>query len=271
MKREYPHLNIVGETWINHNVGVSYWQKDSPVAPADDNSQLPTVMDFPLMSLLNSCLDEETNDWDKGLARIYEYLSQDIVYANPMNLLTFLTNHDTDRFARVPEQAAQPHRYEQALTLLLTLRGIPQLYYGDELAMAANKSKGDGALRQNFPGGFAGDSVNALKGQNLTPLMQRTHQFTRRLLRWRRGNEVLAHGTFKHFAINQGVYVYAREYQGRTVTVIMNGTDRPVCLNLARYAEVLPWRVATDVLSGRRIDLAGQCLQLGVRETLVLE
>ena len=271
LMREYPHLNIVGETWINHNVGVSYWQKDSPVAPANDNSQLPTVMDFPLMSLLNSCLDEETNDWDKGLARIYEYLSQDIVYANPMNLLTFFTNHDTDRFARVPEQAAQPHRYEQALTLLLTLRGIPQLYYGDELAMAANKSKGDGALRQNFPGGFAGDSVNALTGQNLTPLMQRTHQFTRRLLRWRRGNDVLSHGTFKHFAINQGVYVYAREYQGRTVTVIMNGTDHPVCLDLKRYAEVLPWRVATDVLSGRRIDLATPCLQLGVRETLVLE
>ena len=57
----------------------------------------------------------------------------------------------------------------------------------------------------------------------------------------------------------------------RTVTVIMNGTDRPVCLDLKRYAEVLPWRVATDVLSDRRIDLTTPCLQLGVRETLVLE
>lgn len=267
--KEYPHFNIVGETWINHNVGVSYWQKNSPLAK--DNSQLPTVMDFPLMGLLNSCLDEETNDWDKGLARIYEYLSQDIVYADPMHLLTFLTNHDTDRFARVPEQAALTNRYRQAITLLLTLRGIPQLYYGDELAMAGNKSKGDGALRQNFPGGFPGDAVNAFKGENLTPLMQQTLNLTRRLLQWRKGNEAVAKGSFKHYAINQGVYVYARQYKGRTVTVIMNGTDHPVNLSLGRYAEVLPASVGTDVLTGSKVDLSGDCLQLGVRTTYVLE
>ena len=269
--REYPRFNIVGETWINHNVGVSFWQKNSPVAPADNNSQLPTVMDFPLMGLLNSCLDEPTNDWDKGLARIYEYLSQDIVYADPSRLLTFLSNHDTDRFARNEAQANQPHRYRQALTLLLTLRGIPQLYYGDELAMAGNKSKGDGALRMNFPGGFEGDKVNALTGENLPPLMRETHDFTRRLLRWRKGNEVIARGTLRHFAINQGVYVYARQLGGRTVTVILNGNDRPECLQLGRYAEVLPAAEATDVLTVRRIDLSQDCLQLCVRETLVLE
>ena len=137
--------------------------------------------------------------------------------------------------------------------------------------MAGNKSKGDGALRMNFPGGFEGDKVNALTGENLPPLMRETHDFTRRLLRWRKGNEVIARGTLRHFAINQGVYVYARQLGGRTVTVILNGNDRPECLQLGRYAEVLPAAEATDVLTGRRIDLSQDCLQLGVRETLVLE
>lgn len=271
VKREYPHFTIVGETWLNNNVGVSYWQKDSPVAPATDNSQLPCVMDFPLMNLLNSALDEETSEWDRGLARIYDYISQDAVYANPDNLLTFLDNHDTPRFARRVEQANHPHRYRQALTLLLTLRGIPQVYYGDELAMAADKDRGDGALRQNFPGGFPGDTVNAFTHHRLTPLMQQTFDFTRKLLRWRRGNEVIAKGQLKHYAVKNGTYVYSRYYKGRRVTVIINGTDKPVCLPLARYAEVLPAAQAYDVISGRTIQLDTDSLQLGVRDVLVLD
>ncbi len=268
---EYPQFNIVGETWLSTNTGVSYWQKDSPVATADCNSMLPTVMDFPLMNLLCSALDEETNDWDKGLARIYEYLCQDRVYANPSNLLTFLDNHDTDRFAPVAKRASQRNRYQQALTLLLTLRGIPQLYYGDELAMSANKSKGDGLLRQNFPGGFPGDTVNALTGKGLTPLMSQTLSFARKMLNWRKGNDVIARGSLRHFAIRNGVYVYARQLGGRTVTIVLNGTDKPVCLDLAPYAEVMPKTTAHDVISGRTIDLSGGTLQLDVRGTLVLE
>ena len=109
---EYPGFNIVGETWINHNVGVSFWQKDSRLA-APRNSRLRSVMDFPLMYLLNSVVDEETDDWDHGFARLYDYLTQDRVYADPMNLLTFLDNHDTNRFQSTPEAAQDIDRYRQ--------------------------------------------------------------------------------------------------------------------------------------------------------------
>lgn len=268
---EYPSFNIVGETWLGSNAGVSYWQKDSPLAARGDNSQLPTVMDFPLMSLLNSALDEETNDWDRGLARIYDYLSQDAVYADPSHLLTFLDNHDTDRFARNEAQAALTARYRQALTLLLTLRGIPQLYYGDELAMAADKSRGDGALRRNFPGGFSGDTVSALTGRGLSPLSTQTLALTRRLLRWRRGNDVVSRGEFIHFAVRNGAYVYARRLNGKTVTVVLNGTDTERTLALAPYAEVLPSATATDVVTGLPVDLGRGELPLPARATMILE
>lgn len=268
--REYPHFNIVGETWLSNNVGVSFWQRNSPVAPGVVNSQLPTVMDFPLFDLFNSALDEETDDWNHGLSRLYNYLSQDAVYADPSHLLTFLSNHDTDRFARNATQAANTARYRQALTLLLTLRGIPQLYYGDELAMWGNKSKGDGALRTNFPGGFPGDSINAFEGRNLTPLMQQTLSLTRRLLNWRKGNEAVTSGELVQYAVNGGVYVYARRMGGHTVTVLLNGTDRPACVDLARYADVLPAETAIDVLTGREVQLQGS-LQLDVRGALILD
>lgn len=102
---EYPDFNIVGETWLNSNVLVSFWQKDSRLA-APRNSNLRTVMDFPLMEQMNKAFDEETTDWNGGLYRLYDYLTQDLVYADPMNLLVFLDNHDTSRFY-LNEEATQ--------------------------------------------------------------------------------------------------------------------------------------------------------------------
>lgn len=276
---EYPNFNIVGETWLGNNVGVSFWQKNSPVTGKAVNSELPTVMDFPLRDLFSSALDQQTDDWDNGLARFYNYLSQDAVFADPTHLLTFLANHDTDRFARTGDEAHNRARYRQAIAMLLTLRGIPQLYFGDELAMDGNKSHGDGELRQNFPSGtFASadgtsdsDGVNAFTLTGLSENSRAAYDVTRRLLQWRRGNDVIAHGTMRQFAVRNGVYVYAREYQGHTVTVIVNGTDSPVCLPLAHYAEVLPKKQATDVLTNKTILLDEDTLQLGVRDVLVLD
>lgn len=267
--RQYPGFNIVGETWVNHNVGISYWQKGSRLA-APRNSQLPSVMDFPLMSLLNTALDEETNEWDRGLARIYDYLSQDMVYADPLHLLTFLDNHDTDRFASSSNLASRPERYRQALTLLLTLRGIPQLYYGDEIAMFADKSKGDGALRQDFPGGFDDQTVNAFTQKGLTPERKAQFDFARRLLHWRKGNVAVAYGKLKHYAVRNGVYVYSRQYQGKTVTIFMNGTSQSQTIDLSDYCEVIPQTEAYEVISGQQVQL-GDTLSLSPRGIQILD
>lgn len=255
VEREYPGFNIVGETWMNHNVGVAYWQKDSKLA-APLNSELKTVMDFPLMSLLNMSVDEETDDGGRGLARIYEYISQDVVYADPLHLLTFLDNHDTDRFQKDAGQAHDTYRYKQALTMLLTLRGIPQLYYGDEIGMYANKLKGDGALRKNFPGGWATDRRNAFTEEGRTGFQKRYFDFTRTLLQWRKNCPAVAYGSLTHFHIRNGVYVYSRELKGRVVTVILNGTGASVDVDMSIYSEVLPKSYVYDVLVGKIVPLS---------------
>ena len=265
---EYPNFNIVGETWLNSNVLVSFWQKDSKLA-APRNSNLPTVMDFPLQGLMNKAFDEETTDWAGGLYWLYDYITQDLVYANPMNLLTFLDNHDTSRFYTRKEQTKNITRYKQALLYLLTTRGIPQIYYGTEILMPGDKGEGDGTLRRDFPGGWTGDKTNCFTREGRTKLQNEAFDYTRKLLNWRKGNEAVGKGTLKHFSIANGTYVYERKYGNQSAVIIMNGTDKPQELDLTPYKEILPKAQATDVLSGKTINLKGK-LSLKQRESLLL-
>lgn len=265
---EYPYFNIVGETWLNSNVLVSYWQKDSKLA-APLNSNLPTVMDFPLQALINQAFDEETGEWGGGLYKLYDYQTQDLVYANPMNLLTFLDNHDTSRFAQTDEMAKNLKRYKQAMVFLLTTRGIPQIYYGTEILMTGDKGKGDGDLRKDFPGGWQGDTRNCFAKNGRTALENEAFEFTRQLLNWRKGNQVIGKGCLKHYSIQNGVYVYQREFNGKSVVVIMNGTDDSKELDLTPYQEILPRENALDVLTGKNVNLSGK-LCLDGRENLIL-
>lgn len=265
---EYPYFNIVGETWLNSNVLVSYWQKDSKLA-APLNSNLPTVMDFPLQALMNQAFDEETGEWGGGLYKLYDYQTQDLVYANPMNLLTFLDNHDTSRFVQTDEMAKNLKRYKQAMVFLLTTRGIPQIYYGTEILMTGDKGKGDGDLRKDFPGGWQGDTRDCFVENGRTALENEAFEFTRQLLNWRKGNQVIGKGSLKHYSIQNGVYVYQREFNGKSVVVIMNGTDDSKELDLTPYQEILPRENALDVLTGKNVNLSGK-LRLNGRENLIL-
>ena len=262
LDREYPGYNIVGETWVNSSPAVAYWQKDSRLA-APFNSQLPTVMDFPLMTLLNLQSVEETDEWNTGLARIYEYLTGDIVYQNTDNLLTFLANHDTDRFNKTAGDVATFSRYQQALLLLLTLRGTPQLYYGDEVGMYSTKFRGDGHNRQPFP-------VSALNARGRDKVQRRYFDYTKLLLNWRKHCMAAQRGALVHFFVRKGCYVYSRYYGDQRFTVVLNGTSRRQTLPLGPYQEVLPASQARDVLTGKVIFL-GKNLTLGPRKSLLLE
>lgn len=267
--KEYPKYNIVGETWLNSNVLVSYWQKDSRLA-APRNSGLPTVMDFPLMSLMNQAFDEKTEDWHGGFSKLYEYLSQDIVYANPNSLLTFLDNHDTDRFAKNEELARNANRYKQALAFLLTTRGIPQIYYGTEVLMSGNKSKGDGYVRTDFLGGWQGDKRSYFDSQQRTKEEQEAYTYTQKLLKWRQGNKVISQGTLRHQTPRGGVYVYQRSLGDKHVSVVFNGRDEASKIDWEYWANLLPQTEAKDIISGQTIDIK-KLGELAPRQTLILE
>lgn len=204
------------------------------------------------MEHMNKAFDEETTDWNGGLCRLYEYLSQDIVFANPMNLLTFLDNHDTSRFYRSEADTKNLNRYKQALVFLLTTRGIPQIYYGTEILMAADKANGDGLLRCDFPGGWQNDTHNYFDAANRTPLQNEAFSYLKKLLQWRKGNEVIAKGKLKHFAPSKGIYAYERKQGDKSVVVLLNGTDREQTISLDTYREILPDTSAYNVLEDKK-------------------
>ncbi len=274
---EYPYFNIVGETWLNSNVGVAYWQKDSKVA-YPRNSNLPTVMDFPLMYAMNKVFDEETTDWDNGLTALYDYLCQDVVYANPNNLLTFLDNHDTSRFYKNAEQTDNVVRYKQALAFLLTTRGIPQIYYGTEVLMPGDKQFGDGMLRCDFPGGWQGDERSCFISDQRTKNENEAFNYTKKLLSWRKANrsdfpvnDVIAKGELIQYVPKDGIYVYARKLADRSIVVLLNGTCQAKTLSVARYKEVIPARTVNDVVTGKQFNFNDEVIDICPRAVYIFE
>ena len=267
LEEEYPGYNVVGETWINYNVGVAPWQKGSRLATTD--TELKTVMDFPLMALLGKVCDEETDDWDHGFARLWDYFAQDAVYENPLHLLTFLSNHDTDRFCATEAQSADTARYRQALAILLFARGIPQLYYGDEIGLWSNKSQGDGLLRQDFPGGWPNDERNAFTPQGRTAIENARYDYTRRLLQFRKGRRAVSEGNMTQFTIRNGIYCFSRKQDDETVTVMLNGTSHTATANLCILDEALPTNLAYEVISGDTLTL-GDTLDIPPRGVRIL-
>ena len=267
---EYPEYNIVGEAWMNYTIGSAYWQKGSRLNFGQD-TELKSLMDLRLMGIASKAFHEETG-YSGGLHTIFEHMCYDYVYPDIYNVLRFLENHDTDRFLpSMPESVDDLYAFKQGVTFLLTIPGIPQLYYGQELLMNGTKEKGDGYIRLDVPGGWPGDKVNQFEASGRSEVQNDAWNFLRTLLKWRKGNDIIAKGKMKHFMVNQGVYVYERSLDGRSVLILMNGSDKEVNLPLARYAEVLRGKTSgKEILTGKEIPL-GDELSLAPKGIFVLE
>ena len=266
LDEEYPNFNTVGETWVTEPAYTAAWQKGSRLSK--DNSYLKTVMDFSFFDKLSQAKNEETDAWWQGLNRLYNSFVYDYLYEDPDHVMAFVDNHDTDRFLGNGHDSLM---LKQALALLMTVRRIPQMYYGTEIMMNGTKEVTDGNVRKDFPGGFPGDQNNAFTREGRTQAQQQMWQWTSRLLHWRKGNELITKGKMTQFIPFNGIYVIARQYRGRTALTILNGTTRPATMQVARYAEVIGAATRVkDILTGRYYDLSTD-LQLRPRQSLILE
>ena len=266
LNEEYPNFNVVGETWNTEPAFTAAWQKDSKLS--NINSNLKTVMDFSFFEKINKAKNEETDGWWDGLNRIYNSLAEDYLYENPRDVMAFIENHDTDRFLGHGQDVAA---LKQALALLLTMNRIPQLYYGTEMLLNGTKEKSDGDVRQDFPGGFPGDAHTDFTAEGRSKAQNEMFNWLSKLLHWRQGNEVIAQGKQIQFIPHQGVYVLARQHQGKTVLTILNGTSKEGRLDVKRYAEVIGKKTTGhNVITGENIDMSKD-IKLAPRQTLVIE
>ena len=263
---EYPNFNVVGETWVSDPPYTAAWQKDSKISQR--NSYLKTVMDFSFHAKINQAKYENTDGSGNGMNRIYENFVYDYLYPNPSSVMAFVENHDTDRFLG---NGRDTTALKQAMAILLTVKRIPQLYYGTEILMNGTKEKTDGYVRKDFPGGFPGDDHNAFTAGGRTPEENAMFTWLSRLLHWRQGNDVITKGSQTQFIPYNGVYVIARRYNGRTVMTVVNGTGRTTVFAVRRYAEVIGHNTeAKDVLTDRTVSLTDDT-QLEPRKVMILE
>ncbi len=262
IRAEYPNLNIVGECWTRPAPAVAYWQSGTQNFDGFD-SNLPCVMDFPTEEAIRQALENDGNYWGGGLTRVYDALTMDYMYGDVNNLLTFLGNHDMGRITDVVKDK-DPRRVKLAYVLLATMRGIPQVLYGDEYAMTSkNKDNPNdhSYLRAPLP-----------LGNQVTPEMQDMFDFQSKLFNWRKGEKVLHYGKTMHFMARNNTYAFFRYNDEEAVFVFANASDEPRRVPIETYEEILSQYnpVGIDPLTGESIDL-GQAMEAKELSTIIVK
>lgn len=261
IREEYPDINIVGECWTRPASAVAYWQSGSNNKDGFD-SNLPSVMDFPTNEAIRQALGGNDNGWGGGLTRIYDALSQDYLYGNVNNLLIFLDNHDMDRIEDVVKDQ-DPRRTKLAYTLLATMRGIPQVFAGDEYDMhSSDMSKGHSTLRMPLP-----------MPEQLTDEQRDMFDYQRRLLQWRKSEPVIHTGRTMHFLSRDNTYAFFRYTDEEAVFVFANASDEARTIPTTHYTEILSKYnlVGTDILTGKSVDLSLTNIEVAPVSALIVK
>ena len=265
--QEYPHFNMVGEEWSGNALVVAHWLRGAHNRDGYVSS-MPSMMDFPLHYVLRRALTEK-DSLHSGLTDLYEALVNDNLYPVPSDMVLFEGNHDVPRiFSVLGEDLGL---WKMAMAYVLTMPRTPQVYYGTEVLMTSPTERDDGATRKDFPGGWAGDKVNAFTGAGLTPEQREAQSFLRTLMQWRKTKAVIHHGRLMHFWPQEGTYAWVRYDDRDAVLVVINKNHEPRTLPVARFREAIgDRRHGRDVITGREVDLSTS-VTVPARSVVVLD
>ncbi len=251
---EYPTLSIFGEAWANTVAGSAYFTRNNMKVPFKHN--LPGTTDFPMQSAMLTALNQDFG-WTEGVNKLMMTLAQDVLYEDPRRNCIFLDNHDMDRFMTMI--GGDLKKYKMGIGMLMTLRGIPQLYYGTEILMKNDNVQGDGKKRNDFPGGFPGDAVNKFVAAGRTPEENEAFQYLRLLAQYRKQSKALTTGNTIDFLPQDGVYAYARQSGKETVLCIINQTRDNKKVLTSRFEDLFRgYSSAADITNGSQLPLTGE-------------
>ncbi len=229
---EYPRMTLFGETWVHGTANQAYFVRNHMDIPFRSN--LPGATDFQCLfnGIQPAVLDSSGNG--SGVNELYNTLSNDFLYLDPMRNVIFLDNHDMSRFfSQIGEDVAGQ---KMGIEWLLTARGIPALYYGTEVLMKGFSAP-DGLVRMDFPGGWTGDRKNAFSGTGLSGDELAIQQLVKKLGRFRRGSTALQTGRLMQYVPEKALYVYFRYSANQTILCAMNTGMTPVAVDFSRYRQ----------------------------------
>jgi len=215
LRRIYPNLTTIGEVFDRDPLVTSFFVGGKKGWDGVDTG-LSTVFDYPLFFAIRDVLRGQA-----PAGRIADVLRQDQLYPHPDWLVPFFANHDVPRLSGETPGAAE--KLLAAFALLLTLRGIPELYYGDEIGMPGG---GDPDNRRDFPGGWPDDARNAFTEEGRTPDQEKIFQAVQKLLRLRREHEALRIGQLFHLFSDEETYVFLRRTDDERVLVVFNNSAK---------------------------------------------
>jgi neopullulanase len=217
----YPHMNSVGEVADKDPTITSFFEGERKQFDGVDTG-LATVFDFPLESALRDVIIK-----GQSMQKIVDVLQHDSLYPHPETLVTFFGNHDQSRF--VSQKGSSPAKLKAAFSLLLTMRGIPQIYSGDEIGMPGGN---DPDNRRDFPGGFPGDKQNAFLRSGRTTEQQDVFAYVQSLLALRASHPALRSGKQWHIAWDDSYYAFLREVPEEKLLVVYNNASAPRDLSI---------------------------------------
>jgi len=229
---EFPHLTMFGETWVHGVINQSYFVQNNYNIPFKSNLQAPT--DFQTLWAITDAMTKDFG-WTDGVNELYTTLAQDFVYKDPMRNVIFLDNHDLSRFFSVVGEDVM--KYKASLAWLFTCRGIPQLYYGDEIGMTGFTSPNDGFVRKDFPGGWASDSLNKFSIAGRTAKEEDIWRYIAKLANFRKTSSAITKGKMMQFSPKEGEYVFFRYDDKQTVMTVLNTAKEPKNISIKNYAE----------------------------------
>lgn len=259
LEQEYPQLGLFGETWVDAVPIQNYFIEKTGVNG---------ITDFQWYYAVNDALNNEQG-WTSGVAKIYYTLAQDNEYKAPYQNVIFLDNHDLSRLAT--NVGGDMNKFKSGLSLLLTSRGIPCMYYGTEIMLGGSGGGFGEGGRQDFPGGWADDKVDKFKPEGRTPAERESFDFIQKLLQYRKANPVLSDGKMTQFVPEEGIYVYFRHNDQKTVMVIFNSNNSDKEVTFARYAERFSgFTSARNIITNEKITKLDK-VNLTKNSTIILE
>lgn len=255
----YPQINDVGEVADRDSSITAFFEGGRKQFDGIDTG-LSTVFDFPLCNALRDAIIK-----GDSMRKIVTVLQHDEFYPHPEMLVTFLGNHDDRRF--VSEKGSSPAKLKAAFSLLLTMRGIPQIYSGDEIAMPGGD---DPDNRRDFPAGFPGDPHNAFTAAERSPEQEEVFAHVQSLLALRKSHPALRTGKQWHIGWDDTYYAFLRALPEEKLLVIYNNASNPVELNIpvdntpletAHQSETIFGNTTAQLVAGKvRVSLPAQTL-----------
>ena len=267
LEAEFPHITVFGESWVNSAVANAYFTRNNIASPFKHNAK--GMLDFQACFGMLAGMNEKF-DWLTGVNKIYTALSQDVLYKDPMNNCIFLDNHDMDRVFSVIDE--DWNKMKMGFNWLLTLRGIPQIYYGTEVLMKNKKVNTDATVREDFPGGWTDDKEkdNRFIKKGRSDKQEESFEYVSALANFRKSSSAITTGKTMQFIPKDGVYIYFRYDARQTVMVITNTSDKNAKPDWPMFNErTKGFTQVRNVITGKIKPLNG--LEIDAKESVVFE